>query len=269
MADDAYAQVLEDLSAEHEDLDALVASLDDGGWEVATPAPGWSVRDQVGHLAFFDARAREALTDPEGFAEMVSALQADPAALLAWIDRHLVEPRSLTAGELLGWWRAERSSLLPVLAVTEPSARIPWFGPSMSATSFATARLMETWAHGQDIADAVGVTRLPTARLRHVAHLGVKTMGWSFVTRGIEPPTDPVYVELRSPEHEVWAWGPEDADNAVRGPAIDFCLVVTRRRHRADSHLEVVGPVAEEWMNIAQAFAGPPGDGRQPGQFSP
>ncbi|HEY2430318.1 MAG TPA: TIGR03084 family metal-binding protein [Acidimicrobiales bacterium] len=268
MADpSAYAQVLEDLSAEHEDLDALVASLDDGGWEVPTPAPGWAVRDQIGHLAFFDARAREALTDPEGFTAMVAKLQEDPGAQAQWMEDHLIEPRSLTAGELLGWWRAERSSLLPVLAVTEATARIPWFGPPMSAASFATARLMETWAHGQDIADAVGVTRLPTSRLRHVAHLGVRTMGWSFAVRGREAPSEPVYVHLRSPDHEVWAWGPEDAENEIRGTAIDFCLVVTRRRHPADVHLEVEGPVAEEWMTIAQAFAGPPGEGRDPGQF--
>jgi uncharacterized protein (TIGR03084 family) len=267
MAGDAtYAVVLEDLSAEHEDLDALVASLDDEGWEVPTPAPGWSVRDQIGHLAFFDARARDAINDPEAFEAMVSGLQADPN-LEAWLEDHLVEARSLTAGELLGWWRAERAALLPVLAVIDPGTRIPWFGPPMGAVSFATARLMETWAHGQDIADAVGVTRLPTRRLRHVAHLGVRTRGWSFAAHGLDAPVQPVYVGLRSPDRELWEWGPADAESSVRGSALDFCLVVTRRRHLDDVHLDVSGTTAQRWLAIAQAFAGPPGPGRRPGQF--
>lgn len=262
-----YGQVLKDLAAEHEDLDALAAGLDDDAWELRTPSPGWAVRDQIGHLAFFDARAREAVTDPDHFVEAVEVVRAEPGGEQRWMDEHLAESRALTAGELLRWWRAERAALLVALAVVEPSTRIPWFGPPMGAISFASARLMETWAHGQDVADALGVTRLPTPRLRHVAHLGVNAMPFSFAVRGRDIPTVPVRIELRSPDRDQWVWGAEDAVDVVRGPAIDFCLVVTQRRHVDDVHLEVEGPVAAEWMQIAQAFAGPPGDGRVPGQF--
>ena len=257
-------RVLADLVAEEDELDALVARLDEDAWDAETPAEGWAVRDQVSHLAFFDGRACLALTDPDAFTTEVDKVLADPDALM---DEHLAEGRALAPAELLEWWRAEREGLLAALSATDPATRVPWYGPPMSVASFATARLMETWAHGQDVADAIGVTRLPTHRLRHVAHIGVRAMPFSFTVRGLPIPEDPVYVELHGPGHEEWTWGSDDADNAVRGSALDFCLVVTQRRHRDDVHLAIVGPVAEEWMSIAQAFAGPPGPGRAPGRF--
>ena len=263
-----FAAVLADLSAEHGDLDGVVASLGPQAWEAATPSPGWAVRDQIGHLAFFDARAREAVTDPDGFATMVAALRADPQGEDRWMDEHLSEARALAPAELLEWWRDERRQLMAALAVTDPSARIPWFGPPMGAVSFATARLMETWAHGQDVADGVGVTRLPTARLRHVADIGVRALPFSYLVHGRQPPSEPVRVVLRSPDHDEWVWGPAEAADVVAGPALDFCLVVTQRRHRADTDLVIEGPLAEDWMSIAQAFAGGPGIGRRPGQFA-
>ena len=128
----------------------------------------------------------------------------------------------------------------------------------MSARSFVTARLMEAWAHGQDVADALDVSRPASDRLRHVAHLGVIARGWSYTTRGLTPPTGEVRVELSGPHGEQWTWGDADVADRVRGTALDFCLVVTRRRHAADTPLQTEGPLAAEWMAIAQAFAGPP-----------
>ena len=174
----------------------------------------------------------------------------------------------MSGAELLTWWRAGRSAMLDVLRRLDAKTRIPWFGPPMSALSFATARLMETWAHGQDIVDALGLTRPATERLRHVAHIGVLARPFSYATRGQTAPNDPVYVALQSPSGASWTWGNTTAVNRVTGPALDFCLVVTQRRHVADTSLQVVGPVATRWMRLAQAFAGPPGEGRQPGQFA-
>jgi uncharacterized protein (TIGR03084 family) len=138
----------------------------------------------------------------------------------------------------------------------------------MSAASSITARIMETWAHGQDVADALEATRTPTDRLRHVAFIGARALPNSYQARGLAVPDTAVRVELRAPSGDLWAFGPEGAPDTVRGPALDFCLVVTQRRHPDDLDLEVHGPVAGEWMSIAQAFAGPPGSGRRPGQFA-
>lgn len=136
----------------------------------------------------------------------------------------------------------------------------------MAATSMATARLMETWAHGLDVAEALGVTRPPTARLRHIAHLGVRTIANGFLVQGRDAPTEPVRVELAGPDGDLWVFGPADAENRLVGPALDFCLLVTRRRHRADLALVATGPVAEAWLEVAQVFVGPPGPSRDPGR---
>jgi uncharacterized protein (TIGR03084 family) len=251
-----------DLAAEHESLDAVVRDLSASAWDLPTPAPGWSVRDQISHLWYFDGAAVLAATDPEAFAESTRVLLSSGGTDLA------VEPgRTMTPAALLGAWRAGRVQLLEVLGGLDPNARIPWYGPSMGARSFATARLMETWAHGQDVVDAVGATRPPTERLRHVAHIGVRARPFSYAVRGLELPDGDVFVALDPPGGgEPWTWGQPESPDRVTGPALDFCLVVTQRRHPSDTALVAAGPLATEWIGIAQAFAGPPGEGRQPGQ---
>jgi uncharacterized protein (TIGR03084 family) len=255
-------EVVTDLAAEYAELDGIVSAVDDAGWGLPTPAAGWTVGDQVGHLAFSDARAREALADPGGF-EASRGDDVDRA-----ISRSVESSRSLRRDAVLTRWRDERSAVLGLLASADPARRVPWYGPPMGVVSFATARLMETWAHGQDVVDALGVARAPTARLRHVAFIGVRALPWSFTVHGRAVPDDPVRVELRGPDGAEWNWGPEGAGNVVSGEALDFCLVVTQRRHPDDVGLSVSGPVAQAWMAVAQTYAGPPGAGRSRGQFS-
>jgi uncharacterized protein (TIGR03084 family) len=254
-------QICADLAAEHAALDELVASLSEADWLTPTPAANWAIRDQVSHLWFFDQRALLALTDADGFRTDMEWLFANGGT-----DASVAPGRSMSGTELLASWRADRSRLLEASRSVDPSARIPWYGPAMAARSFVTARLMETWAHGQDVADALGVTRLPTARLRHVAHIGVRARPFSYAINSMPVPEAPVYVALTGPDGDVWEWG-EPSDDRVTGNALDFCLVVTQRRHVADTDLAVHGPAASEWISIAQAFAGEPGGGRAPGQF--
>jgi len=142
--------------------------------------------------------------------------------------------------------------------------RVEWYGPSMGAKSFLTARLMEAWAHGQDIADTLSVERRPTERLRHIAQLGVITRKWTYVNRGLEVPSGEVGVELVGPAGDRWNWGPDSAAGRVSGSALDFCLVTSQRRHVDDTELEVVGDVARDWLEKAQLFAGPPTEAPQP-----
>ncbi len=258
-------QIVSDLRAEQDSLDDIVSMIESNAWNTPTPAEGWDVRDQIGHLTFFDERATEAIVDPKGFLAGIEAASADIDAYLA---SHLDVARRSNQGEVLSRWRQERSAVLEALAPLDPSARIAWYGPSMSARSFATARLMETWAHGQDIVDGLDVNRTPTDRLRHIAFLGVRTMGWSFTINGIDVPPETVRVNLNAPSGDQWLWNEDSTHNVVSGDAQDFCFVVTQRRHVSDTGLEVTGPVAEQWMSIAQAFAGPPGGGRLAGMFA-
>lgn len=255
-------QICKDLTDEYEALEAIVSGLDATGWETKTPAD-WTVKEQIAHIAYFDGTARLSATDPDIFKEHVKALFEGRAEAMA----QMTVLKKMTCPDLLKWWRQERTSLVNALLRMGPKDRLPWYGPPMSAVSFATARLMETWAHGQDVVDALAVSRLVTDRLRHIAHLGNITFGWSFANHQMEVPKAPVRVELTAPSGELWTWGPEEAADIVRGSALGFCLVVVQRRHYKDTDLVVTGETAQKWMSVAQCFAGPPTPGRKPGKF--
>ncbi|MBK5287402.1 MAG: TIGR03084 family protein, partial [Acidimicrobiia bacterium] len=187
------------------------------------------------------------LEDPDGITERISR-----------------RSRDMDPAEVLTWFTASRESMLAIFLNLDPSTRVPWYGPPMSLASSLTARIMETWAHGQDVADALGAEHRLTRALRQVAHIGVRTFANSFTTRGLEVPEVSVSVELTAPDGDTWTWGDPAAEDRVVGSASGFALVVTQRRHVADTGLQVAGAVATQWMSIAQAFAGPAGAGREP-----
>ncbi len=255
------ASLTGDLAAESADLYEVLSVLTEADWRRVTPAPGWCVLDQLTHLAYFDETATLSATDPERFRAEAAALAGEGED---FPDRVAERFRSLSGAEAFAWLQRARRGYLEVFAALDPSTSLPWYGPPMSAASSVTARLMETWAHGQDVVDALGLTRRPTGRLRHGAHLGVRTLGWSFRLRGREVPQVPVRVELTAPGGGTWTWGPGDAADRVSGIAEEFCLLVTQRRHRSQTGLVAVGPVADAWLDLAQAFAGAPGPGREP-----
>ncbi|MEO1055275.1 MAG: TIGR03084 family metal-binding protein [Actinomycetota bacterium] len=261
--------VRRDLQAEQQALDEIVAPLRPEQWHLPTPSPRWTIADQIGHLTYFDRTAAQAIVDPDEFTRGVerileSADDADPDAFT------LNEFRALDAEPLLAAWRAGRQSLADASAGLADGDRVVWYGPSMGAKSFLTARLMEAWAHGQDIVDALAAAgidadREATDRLRHIAQLGYITRGWTYANRGLDVPDVPVRVALTSPTGDTWKFGP-DADSdpppeSIEGPALHFCLVTTQRRHVDDTDLVVTGASARDWMEKAQLFAGPPTDG--------
>jgi uncharacterized protein (TIGR03084 family) len=257
--------ICDDLQAETDDLLVILRGLSADQWDTSTPAEGWSVRDQISHLAFFDETGTLAATDADAFATSATELMAnrDPGA--AGLSRG----RAMSGAELLDWFTTVRTHMIAAFRVLDPKARLPWYGPAMAAPSFATARLMETWAHGQDIADTFGLARTPTARLKHVAHIGARARPFAYITNGRAMPEGDVAVVLTAPDGSTWTWNDAAIGiNEVRGDALEFCLVVTQRRNVADTSLVVSGPLAQDWIPIAQAFAGAPGSGREPGQFS-
>lgn len=263
------AGVLSDFEAESAVLDGVVVALPAGDWARSTPAPGWSVAHQIGHLAWVDAIVVDAAAAANGDAAAFTALGAAVQSGAITIDGAAAELAALPPADLLSHWRDGRRRMAASLREVDPGAKLPWFGPPMSATSMATARIMETWAHGQDIFDALGITREPTARLRHIAHLAVRTRDFAFKNNKLPAPVTEFRVELTGPSGEIWFWGPENAAERVSGSAEDFCLLATRRRHRDDLALTAVGTGADAWLDIVQAFAGPPGEGRAPSGTTP
>ncbi|WP_406861595.1 TIGR03084 family metal-binding protein [Streptomyces sp. HUAS MG47] len=255
------AVVLDDLRSESEELDLLVGKSSAEEWATPTPAVRWTVAHQIAHLAWTDRAALLAATDAGAFAAETEKALAAPDT---FVDDGAAEGAALPPAELLARWRDGRERLQEALRAAPPGSRFPWYGPPMSAVSMGTARLMETWAHGQDVADALGVVRRPTARLRHVAWIGLRARDYAYLVRGLTPPAEPFRVELSGPDGELWTYGPEDAAQRISGPALDFCLLVTQRAHRDDTALTAVGPDANAWLAIAQAFAGPAGEGRAP-----
>ncbi|MFI6998224.1 TIGR03084 family metal-binding protein [Nocardia sp. NPDC050175] len=260
------SSLLRDLAEESADLDALVAEVPPDQWQTPTPAPGWTIAHQIAHLAWTDGIAHTAADDPAAFTAQVRELLAGSVDIAKYVSAIAGDWAETAPRQLLEDWRGGRARLAEALMRVPAGAKLPWLGPPMSAASMVTARLMETWAHGQDIADAVGVQRIPTVRLRHVASIGVRTRGFAFAVNNRQLPGSDVRVELVGPDGELWTWGELDAPDRVTGPALDFCLRVTQRCHRDDLALLAEGPIADEWLDIAQAFAGPPGPGRLPGR---
>jgi uncharacterized protein (TIGR03084 family) len=265
-----------DLLAEYRDLAALCETLSPAQWREPSAFYGWSAWDEVAHLAYFDETSLQATTDAAAFARdaaVLSRLMADGGQISAVAREHFA---GLDGAALLQRWRGQHEALVAALAKLDAKARLPWYGPPMSARSFATARLMETWAHGQDVWDVLRRARPATPRLRHIAHLGVTTFKWTFVNRGRAAPDTAPYVELAAPDVApsieraeagagAWTWNEPSTEHFVRGAAMDFCLLVTQRRHVDDTALQYSDGPVREWLLMAQCFAGPPADGPAPG----
>jgi len=244
-----------DALAEHDDLRAILVGIPPDDWERPTPAAGWTVRDQISHLAYFDGAARLSMVDPDAFRAARDEAMVD---IEKFVDATLAYGRGIPGSELLDRFTAERRALVEAARAAPDGVRIPWYGPDMAVASSVTARIMETWAHGQDVADALGIIRPPTARLRHVCDIGIRARPFSYRNRGLEPPGSPLRVELVAPDGSPWEWGPSDAVDRVTGTALDFALVVTQRRLAAGTGLVAEGDDARTWIAFAQAFAGNP-----------
>jgi uncharacterized protein (TIGR03084 family) len=259
------SKVLADLTAEGEQVDRLVSDLDVARWNTPTPAPGWTIAHQIAHLASIFRLAATAATDKEAFRRMTRiAGENFQDGINAALAGYLYHPPKV----LLARWRREREACVEALAAVPEGQVVPWLVRPLPPAILACAGMMELFGHGQDIADAIGVTPERTDRIWNVAGFAVLTWNFGYLARGIEAPQTEFRFELTAPSGAQWEFGPADAEQRITGDAVDFCLLVTRRRHRDDLDLTAEGPDADRWMDIAQAYRGPAGEGRQPGQFA-
>ncbi|NNU16173.1 TIGR03084 family protein [Parvularcula sp. ZS-1/3] len=224
----------------------------------------WTVDQILRHLHMWNEAATLSLQDPEGFMAMLQ--EALPKMATTGLRSYEDERYGDLSGECLReTWIAGARATADAFRNADPEARLPWVGPPMSAQSSISARLMETWAHGQAVFDALGRDRQDEDRIYPIAELGVRTFGWTYSVRGEERPGVKPHVRLTAPSGEVWTFNDEQADERIEGPATAFCQVVTQTRNIADVPLEVTGSAAKDWMSKAQCFAGAPETPPPPG----
>ncbi|MFA3918662.1 TIGR03084 family metal-binding protein [Ruegeria hyattellae] len=244
-----------DFVAESEMLDSALDTTSGQGWDTVTQFKDWTLNDVMVHLHFWNGMVDLALRDPDNFArdsrDVMAAIQADG---FRTTENARVSERGPALREA---WRARYLDMGPRWAALDPKARVQWVGPEMSVRSAMTARQMETWAHGQEVFDCLGQQRQEQDRIRNIVMLGVNTFAWSFRVHGRDVPAQMPQLRLTGPSGDEWRYG-EDAKNTITGTAVDFAQVVAQTRNVADTGLAVSGPVAAEWMSIAQCFAGGP-----------
>ncbi len=258
-----------DFRDESEALYRVLVALPDADFERTTQFKGWTIHDVVSHLHAWNRAADLSLADPAGFDAFRAKLLGELAAgtklrafETAWLDGAKNRAR-------LEQWREFYLAMTERFLAADPKQRVAWAGPDMSVRSSISARLMETWAHGQEVYDLLGRECAHTDRIKNIADLGVRTFGWAYVNRGRAVPSPAPQVRLIAPSGAVWAWNEDEAANRVEGAAVDFCKVVTQTRNVADTALTVTGPIATEWMTIVQCFAGPPENPPAPGTRFP
>jgi len=257
--------VISDLNADGDDVDRMVAGLDAEQWALPTPAPGWTIRHQIAHLSATFRLAGLAASDPAAFKALAARLSDDfDDNVRRAMAEYLADPPET----LFDRWRAARVAANKALAAVPADQMVPWLVNPLPPAVLAAAGMMELFGHGQDIADALGIVRERTDRIAHLVAFGVRTRDFGYHAHGLEPPAEEFRFELTAPSGALWTFGPVDATERVTGPAVDFCLLVTRRRHHGDLALVASGEQAQAWLSIAQAYRGPAGQGRTPGQFA-
>lgn len=258
-------KVISDLVADGNHLDRLISKIDESKWALDTPSPGWTIAHQIAHLAATFKLAGLAASNPAQFAAVVSTFSPD---FNTNVDAAMAGYLAESPAVLLARWRAERSAAIKALSALPPDQLVPWLVRPLPAAVLAAAGMMELFGHGQDVADALGVRRRYSDRIGHLVEFGVRTWDFGYQARGLPTPDEEFRFELTAPSGNRWEFGPADAKQRIEGRAADFCLLITRRRHRDDLSMTASGAAAEEWLDLAQAYRGPSGPGRSAGQFA-
>ncbi len=263
-------QISKDLRAETEEFYAFLKTLDAKDWETETLFMDWTPWDVIAHLHFFDDVSLASLAGKETFALRQKDLFEGMKSGLSGRELTRKSLGQYDVPALLERWKSFSDDMATQLGESDPKRRLPWFGPDMGVQMFTTARYMETWSHSQAIYDMKKVERQHTDRIKNIVTIGVKTFGWTFVNRKLEAPGPAPAIKLTAPSGEIWEYNADEEANEgeadkVEGSAVDFCLTVTQVRNVKDTDLQVTGPVANAWMEIAQCFAGGPVDPPAPG----
>ena len=240
--------IFDDLKAEYEQLDAVLAALTPAQWSHPSAAEGWTVSDVVLHLAQTEELVTASIAGDDVALGRESTGGIDAAA-----DTLVAAQRDITPADLLARWRAAATATPAALRAHPKGARLSWVAIPLSPATLATTRLAEHWAHAYDITAPLGIPYPDTSRLRHIAWLGHRTLPYAFDVEGVEG--GPVYCELTSPDGDLWRLGDPAAASTITGPAADFCRVGARRLAPADSTLKATGPYGAQALAVLRNYA--------------
>ena len=251
-------QQAHDYLAEAAQLENILSHYPESIFNRITLFKSWTINDVIGHLYMFDIAALKTLKSAEEFKSFYSPIAERLDQGQSLLESQYSFLGDLSGRRLLEKWRKTSGEIAIAYANADPKKRLQWVGPDMSAISSITARQMETWAHGQEVFDVLGIVRPAHDRIRNICHLGVATFGWSFQNRHIPIPEHAPYVCLTAPSGKVWEWNDPNTSNSITGTATAFAAVVTQVRNIDDTNLNVKGKISYQWMSIAQCFAGQP-----------
>jgi uncharacterized protein (TIGR03084 family) len=242
------ADIFDDLSAEYEQLDGILTALAPAQWAHPSAAPGWTVADVVLHLAQSEELV---IASASGAAATFAAASAGRVDALA--DASVAAQREISPADLLRRWRTATGATPGALRAQPGGTRLQWITNRISPAALATTRLAEHWTHAQDIAGPLGIPYPDTARLRHIAWLGHRTLPYAFALEGVDG--GPVYCELTAPGGQIWRLGDPAAPSVITGPAAEFCRVGARRLAPGDSTLTATGPLGAQALAILRNYA--------------
>jgi uncharacterized protein (TIGR03084 family) len=239
--------ILSDLVAEQQFLDQSLQRIPIKVWDLVTPNKPWTVRDTIAHLADFEDLGADSLQGGTRIKEWQAAADIEPLR-----QKPIKKGRGMRPQDVIEWWRGGRAKVVEPLSHMSSEDRLPWIAGDMSARTFATYRLTETWMHGLDIYKTLGIEVEDTARIRHVCWFGWKTLPYAFKQAGEH--YEPVRVEVIGPGYSKWVYGPEDTDQLIKGSASDWARLVVRRGNPKELRLKITGDHAEKACALAQTY---------------
>ena len=235
---------------------SILENLKEQDYEMPTQFKGWTFNNVIGHLHVWNYAADISLKDGDEWKNFAnSALQAlGNGSSMNEFEQTIT--KGIQGPELLSMWKEYYTDMTERFAVADPKKRVKWMGPDMSVRSSISARHMETWAHAQELYDSLGLDRINEDRIKNIVIIGNNTFKWCFTVHKKPLPSIRPYLKLISPSGEIWEYNEFSEEHKIEGLAEEFCQVVTQVRNIKDVNLKLTGSIAEEWMSVAQCFAG-------------
>jgi|TARA_B100001741_G_scaffold198735_1_gene163965 uncharacterized protein (TIGR03084 family) len=243
---------------ESDALYKLLINADKNSFKLKTQFKSWTINDVLYHLHVWNIAALLSLKNENEFKEFMQNFMEAVKSGNSAREYEKILSDNTEGLDLLNLWKETYEKISNEFAKSDPKKRVKWAGPDMSVRSSITARHMETWAHGQEIFDQLGFERIDTDRIKNIVVIGVNTFGWTYINRNLSIPEKMPKLSLLSPSNELWEWNEDNEEDMISGSATEFSQVVTQVRNINDTSLKVSGKIANEWMSIAQCFAGPP-----------